>query len=194
MSFADDLFRKLFPSKTKGFKVPIDSGLLERSAKDIAEYNHWQENDEHLPLLKKVHHAYHMDLAGLQNTINLHRYTSREANGFYFTYQPDMGITSIEFLFDLMRDRVLSKGYYLYVSDRKAEEKGEKIITTHRHYLKPPGNAAGITRQLYGNVLIELVWTDRQPSYLKLMAQVYQDSRFDRADEFEELVEVLLAH
>lgn len=193
VSLADDLLRRLFPSRSKGNEIPLDSGLLKRNPSEIEAYQSWFHSGDFKPLLASINRAYYLKVAGIDDQIKVQRYTSLEANGFYFTYRTDFGVREIQFLFDLFRDRVLDQGYYLYVSDRKAEEKGEKIITTHRHYLKPPNRQEGLTEQRFGNVLIELVWVDRQPSYLKVMAFIYQDSRFEEALPFDELAEHLLS-
>ncbi|MFT6053161.1 MAG: hypothetical protein ACJAS3_000119 [Roseivirga sp.] len=47
------------------------------------------------------------------------------------------------------------------------------------------------TNQLYGNILIEYVMIVRKPSYIKLMANIYQDRMYSEALAFDELIEKL---
>ena len=49
----------------------------------------------------------------------------------------------------------------------------------------------GVANQKFGNILIEKTEIDRKPSYLKLMANVYQDRLYSEAKPFSELIEQL---
>lgn len=105
----------------------------------------------------------------------------------------------------LLRERVLAAGYRTQVADLRRYALGKGVEQTDRYYLKPrmsfdlvgdtplDMHTAGQLSQGFGNVLVELVTRDERPHLLKLSATVYQDRVYRPADQFAQLIELLVA-
>ncbi|MEQ9303603.1 MAG: hypothetical protein RJQ14_06760 [Marinoscillum sp.] len=93
-----------------------------------------------------------------------------------------------------MCSKVLELDYKKTNSDTTITDKGNIVETVSKHYLKPlnkPATDGESIDQKYGNVLIELISTNDQPSYLKFVANTYNDHKYHDAWEFEKLAEFL---
>lgn len=192
MAFLEDLFNKLFPEKTNR---PVEvQEELHRSSAYLNTYEEWKQSPEAATLLRRVEKSYHMQKNQTEGLYPVHLFNSAAANGFALSYHPSISRQEFHYLLDYWRDRVLSLGYRLANTDRQIKDKETYIQTTEKHYLKPPINRKPPkTEQRYGNILLEYVLIDNQPSYLKLMVTIYTDHLFTKAEPFEELVEFLFA-
>ncbi|MCB0581153.1 MAG: hypothetical protein KDD10_17815 [Phaeodactylibacter sp.] len=96
--------------------------------------------------------------------------------------------------FDFLKEKVLALEYRSQISDLRTYNRADWVETIQRHYLKP-GPRIRKTRQedgrflqKYGNITIELELRDDQVFNLRFRATSYQDSLFQEAREFEELI------
>jgi len=199
MSFVNDLLGRLFPKQEReetgddsGYRPPFLAEKLERSPSFEQDFLLWQTGDEVTRILQVVEKAYDLKKEGISVQPETFLFKSEASNGFYFTPSDDIPSAHFPFLLDLFRDRVLELEYRLYSSDRLVKELPDHIQTTERHYLKPISDRehGQMANQRFGNVLMEYVMVDDQPSYVKVMAHTYSDSKFDHPLPFD----VLKAH
>jgi hypothetical protein len=187
--FVKGILDRLF--KNGGDKnTPILSGKLERAEKFRASYASWLDSESRFGQLEKLFDAYKQASAGNAFEGNLQIYTSPQANGFFFNTGFNFPPEHYAFLIDYFKELVLEADYRLYLSDTKTIEGPNGIKTTDRHYLKP-GKIDAVDfpiDQKYGNISIELVKLDEQPSYVKVMSGVYSDRNYQDPEPFSDLV------
>lgn len=192
MAFLDDLIKKLFPERQKSRPVEVQEELR-RSESYLQAYSEWKSSGEAEELLRKVKTSYQMKSGGIEGLYPVHLFNSAAANGFALSYHPTISRQEFRFLLDYLRDRVLDLGYRLANTDHQIRDKETYIQTTEKHYLKPPISRAQAKKaeQHYGNILLEYVLIDNQPSYLKLMVTIYTDHLYTEAQPYDELIEQL---
>ncbi len=97
-------------------------------------------------------------------------------------------------LFDYFKEQVLEHNYRTQISDARIYNRGNWVETTERHYLKPriKNMDGGKMNQAYGNVMIELELHNDQVHNLRFRATSYQDRQFHEAEEFRELMGIVL--
>lgn len=195
MALFDDLFNKLFPERQKNRPVEVQEELR-RSESYLQAYTEWKNSGQAVELMRKVEKSYEMKKGGIEGLYPIHLFNSAAANGFALSYHPTISRQEFRFLLDYLRDRVLALGYRLANTDHQIRDKETYIQTTEKHYLKPPISraAAKKSEQRYGNILLEYVLIDNQPSYLKLMVTIYTDHLYSKAQSYDELIEKLFVH
>jgi hypothetical protein len=85
-------------------------------------------------------------------------------------------------------------GYEQVSLDRKLEEVNEQVKETEKFYFKPPlqlPKEGELISQLYGNISLEKIRINQQPSYFKLLASVYSDRLYYDAQPFDDLMDRL---
>jgi hypothetical protein len=90
--------------------------------------------------------------------------------------------------------RIIALGYEQVSLDRKLEEVNEKVKETEKFYFKPPlqlPKEGELISQLYGNISLEKIRINQQPSYFKLLASVYSDRLYYDAKPFDDLMDRL---
>ena len=189
MSFFDDVVGKLFgkqPSKTAYIHE-----ILERSEKDLVNYERWINSEERPELIKEIERAYYLKKQGVLSQIDVHLLDSKYANGFAISYTETIGKENFQNIFDYLKDRALENGYKIAQADRRILDKPSHEETIEKWYLKPISEEmeGGIVNQRFGNVLIEKIEVDRKPSYIKFMANVYQDRQYTEAEPFQNLLD-----
>lgn len=191
MAFLDNLWDRLFPNDKDKRPVQVMEELR-RSTHYKNSYNTWKESSEAKSLLKAVERSYYLKKNHIQGEYALHLFQSASANGFALTHHPSLDPQTFQFLLDFWRDRMLALSYRLANTDRQIREKGNYVETIEKHYLKPPlSRNQAQADQRFGNVLLEYVLIDQQPSYLKVMVTVYSDRLFTEAQPFDELLDHL---
>lgn len=193
MAFMESLFDKLFPGKNANRQVQVMEELHRSPAYQEA-YGQWSGSPEARGLIAAVEKSYYLKKNHIAGEYPVHLFESAAANGFALSYHPNIQARQFQFLLDYFRDRVLRMGYRLANTDRKIKEKESYISTTEKHYLKPPiSKDRKIADQRYGNILLEYVLIDQQPSYLKLMVTIYSDHLFTEAQAYDELLDYLFS-
>lgn len=190
-SFFDQIVGKLF-----GRQSPSEAfvhEMLERSERELEEYAQWQFSNEKDNVLNEVKDAYILKQQQLPADIDVHVLETQYANGFAISYHPRFAKGGFRNMFDYFKEVVLENGYRLSQADRRIIDKGDYEQTIEKWYLKPQtlDADAKLTNQRYGNVLIEKVDIDRKPSYIKLMANIYQDRMFTKAEPFNHLFQLI---
>jgi len=195
MHFFDKIKNKLFPQdRAANPKVPLVSGPLKRSDRERASYFSWLNEHRYKYLIAQFAEAYQGKLKSEAHRLNVHAFQSPYANGFALTYHHDIGTGEFQHLFDHLKDKTLQLGYRLQIQERKMFDKGEYVETVEKYYLKPPVQdleEGKLIDQLYGNILLENILIDDQPSYMKYLASIYSDRLYTKALPFAQLVDHL---
>ena len=203
MDFFDDIFKKLFPKRNK--TLPIVREKLKRSEKENVEFQIWSSSGDATYWLARIYESYHLKRQGLvSQDIQVHLFSSAASNGIAISYTNAMSTKQFRFLFDKLKESILNLPYpyKLYTSDRAHYERTNYIETIEKHYLKPVygtnkevGNelkSDGQLPQFYGNILIEYIQIDGEPSFIRLLANIYSDRLFLDALPFEEMIKTIL--
>ncbi|AFM05221.1 hypothetical protein Fleli_2868 [Bernardetia litoralis DSM 6794] len=203
MDFFDDIFKKLFPKRNK--TIPLIKENLKRSEKENLEFQIWSASGDAKYWFARIYESYHLKREGQPSSdIEVHLFASAASNGIAITYTNAMSSKQFRFIFDKLKESVLKLPYpyKLYTSDRAHYERTHYIETIEKHYLKPVygtskevGNELktdGQLPQFYGNILIEYIQIDGEPSFIRLLANIYSDRLFLDALSFEELVKKIL--
>jgi hypothetical protein len=191
-NFFDDLLKKVFPNQGKQpLAVKENFALKEKELQDLAR---WMITPEATQLFALIFRNYHYKRAQINEQPELHVFSSDYANGFAVSYDPPLNPHSFSLLFLALSRQILGLGYEQVSLDRKLEEVNDQVKTTEKFYFKPPlqlPKAGELISQLYGNIALEKITIDNQPSYLKLLATVYSDRLYHNAQPFDELMDRL---
>jgi len=190
MSFFDDVVGKLFGRQSP--KAAFVHEVLKRSDQEIQQYEAWKVTENANSLIADVERGYFMKKQGIVSAVDVHLLDSQYSNGFAVSFNDQFSPDSFTFVFDFLKERGLEQGYKLSQGDRRILDKETYEETIEKWYLKPIAeDLNGVANQKFGNILIEKIEIDRKPSYLKLMANVYQDRLYSEAKPFSELIEQL---
>ena len=191
MSFFDNVVGKLFGKQSS--KTAFIHEVMSRSDKETAVYEDWKRTESFENLISDVERGYYLKKQGIASSMEVHLLESKYSNGFAITFNDEFTEENFQHVFDYLKERGLEQGYKLAQADRRILDKDTYEETIEKWYLKPNGDdlGTGIADQKFGNILIEKVAIDRKPSYLKLMANVYQDRLYTEAKPFSELIELI---
>lgn len=191
MSFFDNVVGKLFGKQSP--KTAFIHEVMSRSDKETAVYEDWKRTENFENLISDVERGYYLKKQGIASSMEIHLLESKYSNGFAITFNDEFTEENFQHVFDYLKERGLEQGYKLAQADRRILDKDTYEETIEKWYLKPNGDdlGTGIADQKFGNILIEKVAIDRKPSYLKLMANVYQDRLYTEAKPFSELIELI---
>ncbi|TAD99928.1 MAG: hypothetical protein EAZ97_07470 [Bacteroidetes bacterium] len=191
MSFFDQIFEQLFPSGKPN--LPIEE-KINRSELDKNAYFRWLNEGRYRFFLDKIKKAYWLKKENLTSDIEIHLLKINGSNGFAITYSDWFGQKDFQFLFDFFKEKMQNLSYQHYTSNRLIYDKEKYVETVEKHYLKPPINLPENNKpsdQKYGNVLIEHISINKKPSYIKLMANYYEDQHHQKPLPFDDLVKEL---
>lgn len=189
-NFLDDLFKKVFKSTEKSpmrLKENFVIKEIEQTDLDL-----WIASEESARLFALVYKNYHFKRTGIKSQPQVHIFDSPYANGFAVTYENPFNAKSFSRLFLAFSQRLLALGYEQVSLDRKFEEISDQVKVTEKFYFKPPFQHpadGALISQLYGNVSLEKVIVDNEPSYIKLLATVYSDRLYQDAKSFDQLMD-----
>lgn len=187
--FIDDLFGKLFPKRNTPLQVKEN---FVQSSQDMLDLDIWLQSSECSYILDLVGKNYHFKKANINAKPEVHTLNSPYANGFAVSYDPPFNPETFSKLFFAFGRRMLALGYRQVSLDRKIEEINDKVKTTEKQYFKPPLKAEDFTSkidQLYGNVSVEKVTIDNEPSFIKVLVTVYSDHLYQKAKPFDEFID-----
>lgn len=159
---------------------------------DQTDLDSWIESDEAKQLFALVYKNYHFKRTGINDRPEVHIFDSPYANGFAVSYENPLDQKSFSRLFLAFSQRLLALGYEKVSLDRKFEEINNQVKVTEKFYFKPPLQLpieGELISQLYGNVALEKVTVDNEPSYIKLLATVYSDRLYQDAKPFDQLMD-----
>lgn len=196
MSYFDKLLGKLFPNKDSG-KAPDIHEVLKRNPYAQQQYGDWKDSQLRQSLIEEIAKAYYYKKTDISSELDIHLFNTVYANGFAISYHPKVGGKSFQHLADYFRDKVLEMGYRLVNADRRILDRANYVETIEKYYLKPPLSAEDVAqssvqnKQMFGNISIEHVLINNQPSYLKVLASIYSDRQFQEADSYDDFVSAL---
>jgi len=167
--------------------------ILKRSVEFKTAYNSWKTNGNGASILALLKSFYEATFTHGDARCDIIR--RPEYNMLVLHYTDDFVPDDFTFLMDHVQDVLLANGYYNYMSDlrRQALDGGMKQVT-ERHYLKPNiafGPQASTDRR-FGNVIIEVVYEDDAPVYLKLTCNYYSERHLPMAKGIDKLMEEIL--
>ena len=132
-----------------------------------------------------------MKKKGIDQSLPIHLLNSKYAKGIAISQIADIDKRSLQYLLDLLAERVVNLGYKMANSDEIIRDQGSYMESIEKRYLKPISNTE-IADQKYGNILLEYICIDNKPSHLKLTANVYSDHKFGEPKEFDSLLKEIL--
>lgn len=191
MTYIDDLFAKLFPSKERKVAHKENFSLSEA---DYKETQAWTASEEGQKILELLYNNYHLKTAGIGKEPEVVIFNTPYANGLAISFEPPLTAQIFKHLFFAFGQRLEQLGYHRVSLDRTIEEHQKEVKHTEKLYYKPPWSTAqvnGRMDQLFGNISIENVAVDNKPRFLKVLASVYSDRMYVDARPFDQFVEQL---
>jgi hypothetical protein len=191
--FFADLLKKIFPSSTSNQALSVKENFSVKE-KDLQDLETWNESEASKTLYDLVYRNYHYKRAQINESPEVHLFSSVYANGFALSYGPPLDPNSFSLLFLGLSRRIIALGYEQVSLDRKLEEVNEQVKETEKFYFKPPlqlPQEGELISQLYGNISLEKIRINQQASYFKLLASVYSDRLYYDAKPFDELMDRL---
>lgn len=162
---------------------------LRPSATELQDYRQWVSGPVPSLMDQYIRNELRGLRAGLPARGAVHLVTSQSSAAIIVyggeTYDAD----DFRRYFHLLSERIRQLGYRKANADRMIEEKKGTIETRLRIYLKPGFSSSTPLDQKYGNVLLELLFLDREMQYFKLQASWYSDRSWYEAHPFDELLE-----
>lgn len=191
MAYFEDLYQRLFIKQQK--QPQLSHEVIKRNDKFNLGYRQWVEGGQYKDYLDKYQKGYHYKKLKIQSSYDVHIFSSSMANGFALSYNHEIPTQDFQYLFEYLANRVLALKYKQANADVMISEKSNIIETKEKYYLKPvSGKGTAKVEQHYGNVLIEYIRINDQPSYIKVMASTYRDQLYEAPLDFDELVDYLL--
>lgn len=188
MAFFENLVYKIFGNKDENSTFIHE--IIVRSAAYNTRYEAWKM--ENNPTLNGIYTAFELKKKGIEQIPAVHLLISPYANGFAVTHNSSFVKDEFSFLLDFWKEKITELPYRCVNYDRTIREKGTFIETIEKAYLKPMNNHENPINQRFGNILIEAVAVDHQPSYLKLNAAVYSDRLYSAPLPFDTLIQQII--
>jgi hypothetical protein len=192
-NFFDDLLKKIFPPRGGNQGLSVKENFLVKE-KDLQDLEAWNTSEESKVLYDLVYRNYHYKRAQINESPEVHVFSSVYANGFALSFGSPLDSNSFSLLFLGLSRRIIALGYEQVSLDRKLEEVNEQVKETEKFYFKPPlqlPKEGELLSQLYGNISLEKIRINQQPSYFKLLATVYSDRLYYDAKPFDDLMDRL---
>jgi hypothetical protein len=190
-SYFDDLLGKIFPKKN----TPVNHKENFRQSQSEKELiSVWMNSEEGKSWFDLIQKNYYFKKSGVNNSPEVHILNTPYANGFAVSFESPFDKKSFSDCFFAFGQRVLDLGYQQVSLDRKIEEINQNVKTTEKQYFKPPFSGNDFSKkidQLFGNVSIEKVSIDDEPSFLKVLVTVYSDHLYLKARPFDEFIDLL---
>lgn len=174
---------------------PISHGLIHRTDEELQGFEKWKHSACRREMLNYIANNYKIwKNTPCEQCDGIDFLKMKTFDGFVVHFMDlDKDCDEVRHLFDYFKERIRSMGYVSYVSDIQEFQRVRWIEKVERHYLKPR-----LKRQLdekreqrFGNINIELLFRDNEPLHMKFAACTYQDSQFEDAEDFDELVKVI---
>lgn len=203
MSFWDKFLRRLLGEsqaeenfETSGNKQALVHEVLRRSPSFKQQYFQWVNEGKFAEPLRRIYEAYWLKRQNVAMSWEVHLLQMPYANGFALAFPAhELGQQDFVFLFEYLKDRVLSLNYRLADASYKMYDRGECVETVEQYHLKPRvqwGENSGVYQQEFGNVTLELTKVDDLPAYFKVVASIYSGRQYSQARHFDEFIELLL--
>ena len=185
MSYFDYVHKRLFGKRS----AILVNQVIKRSQSFLKNFNSWKASELCEEYLNEIWQSYFWRKKGIDKNPQVVILESSRSNGLAITYQPDFNKYHFHYLFDYLADQVKKLDYRLVTSKLTMKEQGDHVETREMHYLKPKNDFTVPRDQKYGNVQIELVSVNDQPSRIQLVANTYSDRSYQEPGDFEELAQ-----
>ncbi|WP_425392262.1 hypothetical protein [Ekhidna sp.] len=187
MSYFDDIYSRIFGKQDKTPAGIFVNELIKRSQSFINRFQEWKNSDYSAELINDLWQSYFWRKQGVDKDPHILILESTYSNGFAISYEPKYGKNNFHYLFDYLADQVKKLDYRLVVSRHTMQEKGDIVESKEMHYLKPKTGFVEPIDQKFGNVQIEYIEENDEPTRIKLIANSYPDRKYKQADSFEDL-------
>lgn len=192
-------FKNLFKTVEESSPTqPVIHEMINRNEEELINYEKWKDSlsaRRLLDWLQQQHVEYLINPKNVDRSMVFLNTASSKGFALYF----EKKLASKQdyfFLFDYLKEKMLSLQYISYVSDTRTYNRSNWVESIHRHYVKPSirlkSKEEGKVRQAYGNVNIELVLRDDKVHQLKFNATSYNDRIYETASPFSDLMQTLL--
>ncbi len=191
--------KNIFKSAEESSSInPTIHKLIKRSEKELADYEHWKNTLARRRMMDWLNNEYITYLTTPENidkSIDFLNTPSSKGFAIHFS-RTQYRVEEITHLFDFLKEKVKELSYRSYVSDTKTYPKNNFVETIQRHYLKPSlklKSQGQKANQGFGNINIELLLRNDKVVNLKFSATSYRDHQFEEADDFNELMRLILS-
>ena len=188
MSYFDYVYKRIFGSRGKRTAVLVNE-VLKRSQSFLMQFNTWKASEICEEYLNEIWQSYFWRRKGIDKNPQVVILETSRSNGFAISYEPQLNKNHFHYLFDYLADQVKKLDYRLVTSKVTMEERDDHVETREMHYLKPKNDFTVPRDQKYGNVQIEYLSVNDEPSRIRLIANTYSDRAYTEANSFEELAE-----
>lgn len=167
---------------------------LARREDELYSYRRWKKNG----MNKKTCEYLYQQIQFVANRIiepdYLYTWNSPASNGFYVKTCEQIKEEELFFLFEWIKEKILTLPYYIYTAEKQYKEHQNQIFQTDFIYFKPSIDFQEPSpwNQQFGNIELHLYYKSREPIALRLMAHIYSDRNYTTHRPFEKLVEALL--
>lgn len=173
---------------------PVKQEMLVRSQSYKTQYRKWTGHKRQSEILKNLYTSFTLSKLGITGDIPLHYFRDGANPHLIIHYIDPMGKDLFAFLQDYFRDKITRLGYNLYLSDRQTIERLGYVERIEKHVLRPylPSfQSAGLREQLYGVLMVSVVYINERPLYLEVSSEIITDSHFNSPYPFDELADFL---
>jgi len=191
----DELFGQSEQESAEDAEILVDEPIKPTMA-FLEGYHQWLAEKYHIGLLDHLKEQYAIRLSNPNAEIKFHLHDSDGSSGFYFSEESPWSKEDYHFIVHYFKQLLLSEGYRLNKSRRKAEMKNEKLSHFESFYFKLPLSSRKEVPypQSWGNISLEHKLLDERTLFVKLMANTYNDRSYQPAKDFGSLMERLLAY
>lgn len=189
--------RNIFQSAEESSSLePVIHTVIERTEQEKKDFEFWQGTLVRRRLsdwLSDQYAIYRVVPKNVDAALDFLDTPSKKGFVIHF-YKTQYSKRDVTHLLDYFKVKVKALGYRSQLSDTRTFNQPKWVETIERHYLKPQTSFTPIEKsdQKYGNIMLELDFRDDRPYQLKFSATSYQDHLFKDADDFKELMQMVL--
>lgn len=175
---------------------PVLHTVIERTEQEKKDYEFWKDTLVRRRLtdwLSDQYAIYRVIPENVDEALDFLDTPSQKGFVIHF-YKTQYSRRDVTHLLDYFKAQVKQLDYRSQLSDTRTFNRSKWVETIERHYLKPQPSFDTTQKidQKYGNVMIELDFRDDRPYRLKFSATSYQDHLFQDANDFKELIQMVL--
>lgn len=192
-----DYFKNYFKEAEKSSgSNPVVHELLERSESEKVAFENWKGSLSHRRIFDYLSAQYAMSQSnrdGLDRAIVFLDTPSSKGFAVHLSLT-EYGRADAMYFFDILKEKVLTLNYRTQMSDTRTWSEKDWVTTVEKHYLKPRQKWADGEKidQQFGNITIELTLRDERPFKLTFRATHYSDRLYADAEDFGNLMDVIL--
>lgn len=198
------LFAKLFDNQKAALPdIPFVHEAIDLKSYPVSDMLHWITTDAYHLLIEVVATGYRDRLiTGKSVSKSVAILDSSHSNGWLLQCSnlPYNHLDYQHFAYYL-HTQVKKEGYTVNLAEKRSQRRGDAIESITKYYLKPSlrnlissetKHGKPVAKQLFGNITIEYVLIDDQPSTFKFMANAYADSKYAEPYDFGDLIDKIL--